>query len=89
MTEIKVEKIVPSGICGNINNISKVAMPSKMRQKTNCSAEATHQVWVSVSTPEEARIVSACDNHVEDAKQFVQKRHVSLNSRQSRLEGWD
>lgn len=76
-SEVNVSKIVPSGICGNIDNISETATPSKFRDRVGCTETATHQVWAPVEDPDDARVVSACEAHVDDAKAFVASRQVN------------
>lgn len=74
MAELNVERRPDSGQCGEVGDIggSLPGQTEKFRRNTQCRADAEYQVFADTEPPEDAMIVSACEDHIEDAKEFVE-----------------
>jgi hypothetical protein len=66
---IKVEQIPASGDCGEVSNFP--VLTERLQKRTGCSRSASYQVYQKTDPPEDTDIISACEDHVEDAKRFL------------------
>jgi|APHM01.1.fsa_nt_gi hypothetical protein len=63
-----VERIPASGRCGEVSSAGG-GFPNQ--SAVDCNHDAEYQVFLETTPPESALIVSSCEDHIEDAAEWI------------------